>query len=157
MNNVPQKPKRIWQIVLVGSLVVNFILIGFGVGIASNIRRAPDGPPPAVFGSVYLRALSRESRRELGQEMREVRKGHAEKHGRNSLNNYGYDQAIAILTTTPLDGQALRDVMVEQEQVSSEHLSQARDLLLSHLLRMSQEDRHEYAEEIKKILHRRDH
>ena len=87
--------------------------------------------------------------------MRKTRKDHAQKHGRNSQNNYGYDRAIQILNAKPFEPQALRAIMLEQEKVSSEHLAEARDLLLNHLTQMDDDDRQEYAEEIVEILNRR--
>jgi len=155
MTDIAHKPKRIWRVVLVLSLALNLVVIGIGVGFATRFHARNDAPPPAVFGSVYLRALSHESRRSLGDEMRMTRKDHAQKHGRNSENNYGYDRAIQILNATPFEPQALRAIMLEQEKVSSEHLAEARDLLLNHLTQMDDDDRQEYAEEIVEILNRR--
>jgi len=155
MTEPTKTPKRIWRIVLVASLALNLIVIGIGIGAMTKFGRPPEGPPAAANGSVYLRALSHESRRNLGRDMRDLRKQHGEKHGRNRENHYGYDSAIAVLTTTPFDAEKLATIMEEQAQVSSEHLAQAREMLLVHLSKMNDAERQEYAAQIVKILKRR--
>lgn len=155
MTQTPQKPRRILRIALVVSLTLNVVFVGAAVGFATKFGRPPEGPPTAANGSVYLRALSRESRRELGREMRELRTAHGARHGRTKANNYGYDRALAVLTQSPFDADQLAIIMQEQAKVSDDHLSEARRLLLEHLSQMTDAERQAYADEIQEILARR--
>ena len=67
-----QKPRRLWKVIFVISLALNMAVLGVVVG--ATWRFQSNGPYPAAkvldSGSIYLRALDKKHRRELGRKMR---------------------------------------------------------------------------------------
>ena len=91
-----QKPQRLWKVIFVISLALNMAVLGVVVG--ATWRFQGGGPHPAAkvldSGSIYLRALDKKHRRELGRKMRPA--GGKTKNSRAEIAQ-GFEQAIAVL------------------------------------------------------------
>ena len=151
-SSSPHKKFRLWKIVLVTSLAVNIAILGAVSG--AFLRFGKDGPRgkpnfDSVAGSVYIRALTQEDRRKLGQDMRE--KFAAKSRTRDSFDAR-FEDALRLLRDDSFDVAAFNDVMQQHSAISNSRQSDARMLLLNHLSLMSLEKRSAYADRLEAAL-----
>lgn len=147
----PQKSRRLWKVIFGLSLALNVAILGVVVG--ATWRSHDDGRrPPALnrdIGSLYLRALGHEHRRELGRKMRPSgKKGKAER----AEIAQGFVQAIAVLRAEPFDSDALEQIMQDHSQRSETRMQEAREILLDHLISIGPDERAAYADRLEKAL-----
>lgn len=147
----PERSQRLWKVILVLSLALNVAILGAVLG--ATWRSQDDGRRlPALnrdIGSLYLRALGPEHRRELGRKLRpSSKKGKA---ARAEIAQ-GFEQAIAVLRAEPFDRTALEQIMQDHAQRSELRMQEARAVLLDHLIRIGPDERAAYADRIEKFL-----
>ena len=150
----PQQKSRLCKIVLVTSLALNIAIIG-AVG-GAFLRFGKDGPRgkpkfDTVAGSVYIRALTREDRRKLGQDMR--KKYAARSSTRDSLD-VRFEDALRLLRSDNFDVAAFNDVMEQHSTISKSRQSDARTMLVNHISAMSLVERSAYADRLEAALNR---
>ena len=136
-----------------GSVIVSLALNACFIGLIIGVKLTQDGMrpqrAPSAQGSLYLRALSHEDRRSLGQAMRSY-------HTREmrQMDRAGYENALVLLRATPFDPEALEDLMEDQTEASEERLEYAREALIAHLAAMSDAERVEFADALEHALKR---
>lgn len=162
MTKTSNIKRNILRLTLIVSLGLNVVMIGGAIGIMMRADRHFDRSPPAGPASLYLRALSHDSRRALGQSMRhgQVRSeqggsGHSRAAHRQQFEQ-GYNAALTVLRNDPMDAAALDQVMSDQARLSQMRLDQARAALVRHLSSMTTADRRAYADRLEQLIHRRD-
>ena len=151
----PQQKSRLWKIVLVTSLALNIAIIGAVGGAFLRFgKEGPRGKPKfdAVAGSVYIRALTREDRRKLGQDMREK---HASQSSVRDSLDARFEDALRLLRGDSFDVAAFNDVMEQHSAISNSRQSDARTMLINHISAMSLEERSAYADRLEAALNRR--
>ena len=146
-----QKPRRLWKVIFVISLALNMAVLGVVVG--ATWRFQGGGPHPAAkvldSGSIYLRALDKKHRRELGRKMRPA--GGKTKNSRAEIAQ-GFEQAIAVLRADPFDSDAFAKVMQGHSSRAEMRMQEARSMLLDHLIGLSAVERSAYADRLEKAL-----
>jgi uncharacterized membrane protein len=131
------------------SLALNACFIGLIIGVKLTQDGMRPQRAPSAQGSLYLRALSHEDRRALGQVMRNY-------HTREmrQMDRAGYENALVLLRATPFDPEALEDLMEHQTEASEERLEYAREALIAHLAAMSNAKRAKFADALEHALER---
>lgn len=144
------KTRRKWtKVLLIMSLALNACFIGLIIGVKLTQDEMRPQRAPSAQGSLYLRALSHEDRRTLGNSMRSY-------HTREmrQMDRAGYENALVLLRSIPFDAEALADLMEEQTEASEERLEYARAALIDHLAAMSDAKRAEFADALENALKR---
>ena len=144
------KTSRKWnKVLLIVSLALNACFIGLIIGVKLSQDGMRPQRAPSAQGSLYLRALSHNDRRALGQAMRSY-------HTREmrQMDRAGYESALVLLRATPFDPEALEDLMEDQTEASEERLEYAREALIAHLAAMSDAKRAEFADALEHALKR---
>ena len=112
MSNDTLKPKRarnIWKIIFAISLALNIAVLGALGGAALRFSKSPLASGSHLkerrIGSIYIRALSRDQRRELGRRLRDQEEG-----GKDSRTNIevGFKEAIRILRSEDFNKEGLK-------------------------------------------------
>jgi uncharacterized membrane protein len=158
MTQKTDTKRRVIRWALIVSLGVNLIVIGGAIGVFSRMQGHFDLSPPAGPASLYVRALSHDTRRSLGQAMRQSvgEQKHTSGHAHRQQFAQGYRDAIDLLRAEPFDQQALDQVMAEQAKFSQMRLDQARGVLVEHFASMSAEQRRDYATTLEQMIKRHD-
>ena len=149
MSEQMKTPRKWTKVLLIVSLALNACFIGLIIGVKLTQDGMPPQRAPSAQGSLYLRALSHEDRRTLGQAMRSY-------HTREmrQMDRAGYENALVLLRATPFDPEALEDLMDDQTEASEERLEYAREALIAHLAAMSDTERAEFADALEHALKR---
>ena len=149
MSEQMKTPRKWAKVLLIVSLALNACFIGLIIGVKLTQDGMRPQRAPSAQGSLYLRALSHEDRRALGQAMRSY-------HTREmrQMDRAGYENALVLLRATPFDPDALEDLMEDQTEVSEERLEYAREALIEHLAAMSDAERAEFADALEHALKR---
>ena len=149
MSEQMKTPRKWTKVLLIVSLALNACFIGLIVGVKLTQDGMRPQRAPSAQGSLYLRALSHEDRRTLGQAMRSY-------HTREmrQMDRAGYENALVLLRATPFDPGALEDLMEDQAEASEERLEYAREALIAHLAAMSDTERAEFADALEHALKR---
>ena len=149
MSEQMKTPRKWTKVLLIVSLALNACFIGLIIGVKLTQDGMRPQRAPRAQGSLYLRALSHEARRALGQAMRSY-------HTREmrQMDRAGYENALVLLRATPYDPEALEDLMEDQTEVSEERLEYAREALIAHLAAMSDAERAEFADALEHALKR---
>ena len=158
MTNDIAKPKdsrNIWKIIFAISLALNIAVLGALGGIALRFSKSPLAGEGHLkerrTGSIYIRALSRDQRRELGRRLRDQEEG--SKDSRTNIEA-GFKEVIRILRSEDFDKEAFEAVAKDHSNKSHHRLENAQGLLLSYIISMSFEQRSAYADRIEKALNR---
>jgi uncharacterized membrane protein len=158
MTNDTLKPKRarnIWKIVFAISITLNIAVLGAIGGAALRFGKGPHAGKAHLkerqIGSVYMRALSRDQRRELGRQMRDLDVDNKETRANIEA---GFQEAIRILRSEEFDKEAFETVVKGHAARSYQRLENAQGILLSHITSMSFDQRSAYADRIEKALNR---
>lgn len=149
MSETIKPPKRWTRILLIVSLAFNACFIGLLIGAKLSQNDVRTVRAPIAQGSLYLRALTNEDRRELGKSLR----GYQTKEMRQ-MDRAHYQKALVLLRASPFDPDALQALMAEQIEASEERLEYARNALVVHLSKMSDAERAEFAEALEQSLNR---
>ena len=149
MSEQMKTPRKWTKVLFIVSLALNACFIGLIIGVKLTQDGMRPQRAPSAQGSLYLRALSHEDRRTLGQAMRSY-------HTREmrQMDRAGYENALVLLRATPFDPEALEDLMEDQTEVSEERLEYAREALIAHLAAMSDAERAEFADALEHALKR---
>jgi len=149
MSEQMKTPRKWTKVLLIVSLALNACFIGLIIGVKLTQDGMHPKRAPSAQGSLYLRALSHEDRRTLGQAMRSY-------HTREmrQMDRAGYENALVLLRATPFDPEALEDLMDDQTAASEERLEYAREALIAHLAAMSDAERAEFADALEHALKR---
>jgi uncharacterized membrane protein len=149
MSEQMKTPRKWTKVLLIVSLALNACFIGLIIGVKLTQDGMRPQRAPSAQGSLYLRALSHEDRRTLGQAMRSY-------HTREmrQMDRAGYENALVLLRATPFDPEALEDLMEDQTEASEERLEYAREALITHLAAMSDAERAEFADALEHALKR---
>ena len=149
MSEQMKTPRKWTKVLLIVSLALNACFIGLIIGVKLTQDGMRPQRAPSAQGSLYLRALSHEDRRTLGQAMRSY-------HTREmrQMDRAGYESALVLLRATPFDPEALEDLMEDQTEASEERLEYAREALIAHLAAMSDTERAEFADALEHALKR---
>lgn len=151
----PTSP-RLWvRILLAVSLALNLLVIGAVAGFA--IKGGPmkhSGAPHMAPGGVgpLTQALSKEDRRAIGREMRQMAK---ENGWDRRAHRQALERMIAGLEATPFDADAFSaDLDIIMDGMRS-RISGASGALMNRLSEMSDEDRAAYAARIRDKMERK--
>ena len=146
-----QQPRRLWKVIFVLSLALNVAIVGVVIGATWRFQGSgPHLASKAVdSGSIYLRALDKKHRRELGRKMRLA--GGKTKNSRAEIAQ-GFEQAIALLRTEPFDSAGFAQVMQGHSSRAELRMKEARIILLEHLIALSAEERWAYAGRLENAL-----
>ena len=149
MSEQMKTPRKWTKVLLIVSLALNACFIGLIIGVKLTQDGMRPQRAPSAQGSLYLRALSHEDRRTLGQAMRSY-------HTREmrQMDRAGYENALVLLRATPFDPEALEDLMDDQTEASEERLEYAREALIAHLAAMSDAEGAEFADALEHALKR---
>jgi uncharacterized membrane protein len=149
MSEQMKTPRKWTKVLLIVSLALNACFIGLIIGVKLTQDGMRPQRAPSAQGSLYLRALSHEDRRALGQVMRNY-------HTREmrQMDRAGYENALVLLRATPFDPEALEDLMEDQTEASEERLEYAREALIAHLAAMSNAKRAKFADALEHALER---
>ena len=149
MSDQMKTPRKWTKVLLIVSFALNACFIGLIIGVKLTQDGMRPQRAPSAQGSLYLRALSHEDRRALGQVMRNY-------HTREmrQMDRAGYENALVLLRATPFDPEALEDLMEHQTEASEERLEYAREALIAHLSEMSNAKRAKFADALEHALER---
>jgi len=149
MSDQMKTPRKWTKVLLIVSFALNACFIGLIIGVKLTQDGMRPQRAPSAQGSLYLRALSHEDRRALGQVMRNY-------HTREmrQMDRAGYENALVLLRATPFDPEALEDLMEHQTEASEERLEYAREALIAHLAEMSNAKRAKFADALEHALER---
>jgi uncharacterized membrane protein len=149
MSDQMKTPRNWTKVLLIVSVALNACFIGLIIGVKLTQDGMRPQRAPSAQGSLYLRALSHEDRRALGQVMRNY-------HTREmrQMDRAGYENALVLLRATPFDPEALEDLMEHQTEASEERLEYAREALIAHLAAMSNAKRAKFADALEHALER---
>ena len=146
-----QKPRRLWKVIFVLSLALNVAIVGVVIGATWRFQGSGAQMASKVLdsGSIYLRALGKKHRRELGRKMRPAR---GETKNSRAEIIQGFDQAIAVLRGEPFDSDAFEQVMQAHSTRAEMRMQEARSILLNHLIALSAAERAAYADRLEQAL-----
>ena len=146
-----QKPRRLWKVIFVLSLALNVAIVGVVIGATWRFQGSSAQMASKVLdsGSIYLRALDKKHRRELGRKMRPA--GGKTKNSRAEIAQ-GFEQAIAVLRAEPFDSDAFAKVMQGHSSRAELRMQEARSMLLNYLIGLSAVERSAYAARLEKAL-----
>ena len=143
--------RKRWIVLLIGSLALNLLVIGAGVGLWINWPRhhywqADRFLGPAGLGSV-ARAFDDHDRRLLGKEIA------SRKHDFGNMRRVGREhlqQLVAVLTQDPFDPDALDAQFARQQEMASSRLRQGQEIVAAKLKTMTREQRLGFAERLER-------
>ena len=151
----PSAPRRRWLVpLLVASLALNLLVAGaiLGRSFSPEAQRSKDrvaGPVRSVVGEPFVRALSREDRKALGDDIR--REAPRIRENRESLRDR-VEAFLTALRSDPFEPEVVRQLMVDQRSVAQGRQELGEVLLLNRLSAMSAEERAAYADRLEKGL-----
>ena len=150
-QSIIQKPRWLWKVIFVLSLALNVAIVGVVIGATWRFQGSGAQMASKVLdsGSIYLRALGKKHRRELGRKMRPA--GGETKNSRAEITQ-GFEQAIAVLRAEPFDSAAFAKVMQGHSSRAEARMKEARTILLEHLIALSADERWAYADRLENAL-----
>lgn len=149
----PEKPNRSLRIALIGSLIVNLLLVGLIAGSMAGGRMHGDGRdgPDVGFGPL-TKALDREDRRALFKDfMSKAPDFQAER----AASKADFLALADALRADPWDRTAVETILARQGQRGMERLERGRALLIDHIAAMSSADRAAFADRIIEVISKR--
>lgn len=156
MTNDTVKPKRvhnIWKIIFTISLALNIAVLGAIGGAAVRFSKSPivseGNLKERQIRSIYIRALSKEQRHELGRKMRDQEENNKDSR---AMIAAGFQEAIRILRSENFNKKAFEAVAQGHSKISNDRLKKARSILISHITYMNFDQRLAYAHRIEKAL-----
>ncbi|NDV00418.1 periplasmic heavy metal sensor [Pseudoroseicyclus tamaricis] len=147
-----QRTRLIWRAVLVVSLAFNLLIVGLAVGMMMGGRVGPGRPPPVELSiGPVVRALSDEDRRALRSEIGEGLR----RAGVLSRDADALDALVAAVGAEPFDPEAVRAVLLRQEELALRGGEVAREALVSRIAEATPADRAAFAERLAREVERR--
>ena len=147
--------RRRWIVpLLVVSLALNLLVVGAIVGRAlspdgPHRKDRVSGPVRSVIGEPFVRALSREDRRALLEDLKA--QGPRIRENRESLRAR-FEAFLAAVRSDPFQPEEVRRLMMEQRSVAQGRQELGEILLMNRLEAMSVEERAAYADRLEKGL-----
>ncbi|MCP4822171.1 MAG: periplasmic heavy metal sensor [Shimia sp.] len=149
-----KKQRRPLRGLLVVSLALNLAVVGIigGAFIAHHRFDDDDGPRKSErFGTPYIKALTREERRDVGRAIRNgYRSGEVVPVNTKPL----YQQTLAVLRAETFDADAFGEVLKDIDRGSEGRRDLAREQLVARIASMSPEQRAGYADRLEEVLSR---
>lgn len=148
-------PRAGWiKVLLFTSLALNIAVGGLALGAWLRHDRMAEHRPLRVdqIGGPYTGALTREDRRAIWRQMREMRGDGAP--GRAEMQA-SYDAVVAVLRREPFDAVALRDLVERQFAAGIARQQMGQDLLLARIETMTAAERAAFADRLDEGLQRR--
>lgn len=135
------------RVLLVASLALNLLIVGGFVGAMAMRGTGHAHHPPRLDspGGPLTRALSREDRRAIGQEMR---KAYGMKRKHRAEQRAGLESLVADLKATPFNPDAVAIRMAQQRDQFGARLELGQKLLLERLTQMTEAERVAYADRL---------
>ncbi|GHF50689.1 periplasmic heavy metal sensor [Seohaeicola zhoushanensis] len=141
----PQPARSRWWLraLLIGSLALNLLFIGLGVGAAMRFG-GPEGhrPPPSV-GSALYRAMPPQDRAAMREQIRKLRD-----EDRGEGRKADAERIAGVLRQTPFDADALGSLVRDQFTRQSKWFTGTQEAWLARVSAMSAEEREDYAERL---------
>ena len=154
-TNPPTAPRRRWVMpLLFVSLALNLLVVGAVVGRslspdAPHKRERVDGPIRSVIGEPFVRALGREDRRamldDLRREAPKIRETREDLRGR-------FIAFLEALRADPFDPTAVEQLLQDQSEVARGRQELGRMLMVNRLNEMSADERAAYADRLERDL-----
>lgn len=152
MTETTKKPKasRLTRGLLIGSLTLNFLIIGGGVGLVLSSANHRHPPPSSFTIGPFTRAL------EEGQRVsvRENLKGRMEarRFDDRKENRRAYFALLAALRQDPFDRSAVVKELESMEKQGAARRTQGADALLDAIEAMTPEERSAYVDRLESDL-----
>ena len=137
--------------VLAISLAVNIAVVGAIGGVALRFSSGKVHLKERQMNSIYMRALSRDQRRELGRQIRDQIGNSA---AIKTDVEADFRDAIRILRGEDFDIKTFKSVFKTHVARSYQRLENAEEVLSSYILLMSYSERLSYANRMEKALNR---
>ncbi|SHJ71584.1 Heavy-metal resistance [Shimia gijangensis] len=155
-DEATKKPRmrRSVRILLIVSLALNLIIIGLVLGAAlshGGKGRGPDAYSDGPQSPIAL-ALSWEERRDVGKKIRAAHRKHASDR---KVEKIRYETLISALNGDPYDPDAVSMAREALDQASWDRRQIAYDIWVTHVGKMSVEQRQDYAERLREVLNER--
>ena len=154
-NDRARAPMRGWlKILLFASLALNLAVAGMAIG-AFVRHGAPAGPHPVrvdQMGGPYTGALTREDRRAIWRELREMQ---GDSRVPRAQNRADFEAVVAALRQTPYDAALVREIVERQFHAGMERQQIGQSLLLKRIDEMSAAERAGFADRLAEALERR--
>lgn len=154
-TDMEPKTVRGIKMVLIASLALNLLILGAVAGVMMRKDKplARDGSPAGMssFGMPYLRALSKEDRRQISEDLRA--KGFDRRAARSDRRAH-YEQVLTALRAKPFAAEALENALAQQRAAATSTLETSQAAWMAHVTKMSQEDRAAYADRLQQVLER---
>ena len=151
----PAAPRTGWiKVLLFTSLALNLAVGGLALGAWLRHDRMAEQRPLRVdqIGGPYTGALTREDRRAIWLQMREMRGNGMP--GRSEIRAT-YDAVVQVLRTEPFDAAALRSLVGQQFAAGIARQQIGQDLLLARIETMTAAERAAFADRLEEGLQRR--
>jgi len=154
--DVKKKSGGRWlRVVLFASLAINLLIVGMVAGAVLRggpwNKGRPGGPPPyfELGNGPVGRALSRDSRREIGRELVD-RSG--DLRANRDVVRAQYVALLQALRTEPFDAALVNNIISEQQENLLRRQDIGKKLLVRHVANMTVVERTEYAERLERFL-----
>ena len=137
---------RLMRLLLVTSLALNLSVVGLAAGWA--LRHAGDDAQPSrldMAGGPLTRALSKQDRREIAQNMRAAWRAAGD--GRADMRD-SYDALLADLRAVPFDPARISMRMRQHREHFIVRFEMGQEVLVRHLAGMSAAERRAYADRL---------
>ncbi|WP_037307804.1 periplasmic heavy metal sensor [Ruegeria halocynthiae] len=146
------KPKGRWMpILLAVSLALNLLVVGVALGTAFRVKGGHHGKAPPGFGSALYRALPKEDRVALRQEL-------SERHVKGSKHrSQDFDALGTALRSDPFEPEAVQVLLQQQAQSMADLQVALQEEWLARITEMSDEERQVYADRLKDVVRRGPH
>ena len=144
------KPRKIWRVVLVGSLALNLLTVGVVGG--SFLRGGGESPRGFEFQLGPLsEALDREDRRKIGNRIRrEIRRSGLSGGPRRAA----FEQMIVAVEAQPFDPEALTEIIIVHQTRTDGIRAAALGTFATYLSEMTVEERLLFAQNLRLTLER---
>lgn len=137
------------RFILWGSLALNLMFVGaLGGWILKGSYRAK---APMHPGFVYTRALPSDVRRAMWRDLR------ADHQVDVLRQDTGYREVIGLLRGTPFEAERFREALHSQFEHKGQRERYGQEALIAEVLRMSDEERANYAERLETMIVKRKH
>lgn len=136
---------RPWKILLIGSLLVNFLVLGAVVGLV--LRGGPSGPRQVdlSFGP-FTRALTEADRRSVGADLRkQLRADGGDRRLSRAQRAADHAALVALLTEQPFRPDAFADLIGAERARMQVFAARAERALVARITQMTPAERRAFA------------
>lgn len=144
-----KSPTKVWRIVLIASLALNVLIVGFVVGTALSGREGGPARGLELGPGPFARALAPNERRAVLRAMRD-----GERLPRVEMRE-NMQALVAALRAQPFDADRLNQAMQVQRDRLAQLQDDAQAALLAQIIAMSPERRAAFADTLESEMRRR--